>query len=229
MALGTHLQFPRAIALLTTGYIVGQILGPRVVGPLLHNGYHAALLLGAAIVLAAAPAAAALRVGIPPRVGAMAEPSPSRNPNSRQRPCENRMMRVTPYVQVDAGIVDANINSMQVFCDSRGIALRRHAKTHKSVDVGRRQLAAGAAGLTVATVGEGEVFADLLAEFGKISLSPTQSQFHRAACGNWLAVCRRSSALTPVTECGERPRQASPYRSRSTPGGGAPASPERRW
>ena len=119
---------------------------------------------------------------------------------------------------MDAGIVDANINSMQVFCDSRGIALRRHAKTHKSVDVGRRQLAAGAAGLTVATVGEGEVFADLLAEFGKISLSPTQSQLHRAACGNWLAVCRRSSALTPVTECGERPRQASPYRSRSTPG-----------
>ncbi len=75
MALGTHLQFPRAIALLTTGYIVGQILGPQVVGPLLHNGYHAALLLGAAIVLAAAPAAAALRVGFPPRVGAMAEPS----------------------------------------------------------------------------------------------------------------------------------------------------------
>lgn len=76
-------------------------------------------------------------------------------------------MRATPYVQVDAGLVDANINSMQVFCDSRGIALRPHAKTHKSVDVGRRQLVAGAAGLTVATVGEGEVFADLLAEFGK--------------------------------------------------------------
>lgn len=76
-------------------------------------------------------------------------------------------MPATPYVQVDVDIVDANINSMQVFCDSRGIALRPHAKTHKSVDVGRRQLLAGAVGLTVATVGEGEVFADLLAEFGK--------------------------------------------------------------
>jgi hypothetical protein len=75
LALGAHLQFPRAIALLTTGYSVGQILGPQIVRPLLHNGYHAALLVGAAIVLAAALAAAALRVGFPLRVGAMVEPS----------------------------------------------------------------------------------------------------------------------------------------------------------
>src|SRR5690606_740278 len=42
---------------------------------------------------------------------------------------------------------------------SRGVALRPHAKTHKSLDVARRQLAAGATGLTVATLGEAEVFA----------------------------------------------------------------------
>jgi D-serine deaminase-like pyridoxal phosphate-dependent protein len=41
-------------------------------------------------------------------------------------------MRPTPNVQVYARIVDANINSMQEFCDSRGIALRPHAKTHKA-------------------------------------------------------------------------------------------------
>jgi hypothetical protein len=75
LALGDHLQVPRAVALLTTGYSVGQILGPQVVRPLLHNGYHAALLVGAAIVLAAALAAAALRVGFPYRVGSMVEPS----------------------------------------------------------------------------------------------------------------------------------------------------------
>ena len=40
-----------------------------------------------------------------------------------------------------------------------GVALRPHAKTHKSVRVGRLQLEAGAVGLTVATVGEAEVFA----------------------------------------------------------------------
>ena len=75
LALGAYLQFPRATALLTTGYSVGQILGPQIVRPLLPNGYHAALLVGAAIVLAAALAAAALRVGFPHRVGAMLEPS----------------------------------------------------------------------------------------------------------------------------------------------------------
>jgi len=75
LALGAHLQFPRAIALLTTGYSAGQILGPQIVRPLLHNGYHAALLVGSAVVLAAALAAAALRVGFPHRVGVAVEPS----------------------------------------------------------------------------------------------------------------------------------------------------------
>ena len=42
----------------------------------------------------------------------------------------------------------------------RGIALRPHAKTHKSIAVARRQVDAGAVGLTVATIGEAEVFAD---------------------------------------------------------------------
>ncbi|MBM2614728.1 alanine racemase [Actinoplanes sp. LDG1-06] len=42
----------------------------------------------------------------------------------------------------------------------RGLALRPHAKTHKSLEIARRQLANGAAGLTVATVSEAEVFAD---------------------------------------------------------------------
>jgi MFS family permease len=75
LALGAHLQFPRAVALLTTGYSVGQILGPLIATPLLHNGYHVALLVGASIVLAAALAAAGLRVRFPHRVGVMVEPS----------------------------------------------------------------------------------------------------------------------------------------------------------
>ena len=38
------------------------------------------------------------------------------------------------------------------------VALRPHAKTHKSVEIARLQLASGAVGLTVATIGEAEVF-----------------------------------------------------------------------
>ncbi|MFF9496575.1 YbfB/YjiJ family MFS transporter [Streptomyces flaveolus] len=65
LAIGTHLRIPRAIALLTTGYSLGQILGPLLAAPLLHNGYHSALLLGAALVLAAACAAAGCCIRFP--------------------------------------------------------------------------------------------------------------------------------------------------------------------
>jgi MFS family permease len=65
LAAGAHLQFPRSVALLTTGYSVGQVLGPLVVTPLLHHGYHQALLLAAVVVLAAAAAACVLRIGFP--------------------------------------------------------------------------------------------------------------------------------------------------------------------
>ena len=65
LAIGAHLQFPRAVALLTAGYSVGQILGPLVVTPLLRDGYRDALLLGSAVVFAAAVAAAALRYRFP--------------------------------------------------------------------------------------------------------------------------------------------------------------------
>ena len=75
LALGTHLQYPRAVAVLTTGYSVGQILGPLLVTPLLPDGYRVALLAGAAVVLAAAAAAAVLRIGFPHRAGGMADPS----------------------------------------------------------------------------------------------------------------------------------------------------------
>jgi Uncharacterised MFS-type transporter YbfB len=65
LAIGAHLQFPRAVAVLTTGYSVGQIVGPLVVTPLLRHGYHQALLVAAGVVLAGAVAAGVLRIGYP--------------------------------------------------------------------------------------------------------------------------------------------------------------------
>nr|WP_157347528.1 alanine racemase [Nocardioides sp. MAH-18] len=41
-----------------------------------------------------------------------------------------------------------------------GVAMRPHAKTHKCPEVARLQLEAGAVGLTVATIGEAEVFVE---------------------------------------------------------------------
>ena len=65
LATGAHLRYPRSDALLTTGYSVGQILGPLAVAPLLHHGYRQALLLAAVVVLAAALPAGVLRIGFP--------------------------------------------------------------------------------------------------------------------------------------------------------------------
>ncbi|MFG1959451.1 YbfB/YjiJ family MFS transporter [Nonomuraea sp. NPDC049028] len=69
LAVGAHLRIPRAVAILTTGYSVGQILGPLVVTPLLHQGYNQALLVGAALVALAAVATAALRHRFPHHLG----------------------------------------------------------------------------------------------------------------------------------------------------------------
>jgi MFS family permease len=76
LAAGAHLQFPRSVALLTTGYSFGQILGPLVVTPLLRHGYHQALILAAVVVLAAAAAAAVLRIGFPHRVAVVRHGAP---------------------------------------------------------------------------------------------------------------------------------------------------------
>jgi predicted MFS family arabinose efflux permease len=66
LAAGRHLRVPRAIAILTAGYGIGQVLGPLVVEPTLHGGYHQALLVGAGLVLVAGVGSALLRIGFPP-------------------------------------------------------------------------------------------------------------------------------------------------------------------
>jgi D-serine deaminase-like pyridoxal phosphate-dependent protein len=65
----------------------------------------------------------------------------------------------TPEVLVDIDILDRNITRMAQAVTAKGLALRPHAKTHKIREIAARQLAAGAVGLTVATIGEAEVFA----------------------------------------------------------------------
>jgi D-serine deaminase-like pyridoxal phosphate-dependent protein len=65
----------------------------------------------------------------------------------------------TPALVVDLGRLEANLASMASHAATAGVALQPHAKTHKSVEIARRQRAHGAHGLTVATVGEAEVFA----------------------------------------------------------------------
>ena len=65
----------------------------------------------------------------------------------------------TPVVLVDLDVLDRNIARMAERARAAGVALRPHGKTHKVLEVGRRQLAAGARGLSLAKTSEAEVFA----------------------------------------------------------------------
>ena len=65
----------------------------------------------------------------------------------------------TPAVVVDTTRLERNLSRMQAVAAAVGAALRPHAKTHKCLEIGRRQLAHGAVGLTVATLAEAEAFA----------------------------------------------------------------------
>src|SRR5213593_4905326 len=64
----------------------------------------------------------------------------------------------TPVVLVDLDVLERNIARMAERARTLGVRLRPHAKTHKVVEVGRRQIAAGATGLSVAKTSEAEVF-----------------------------------------------------------------------
>ncbi len=66
----------------------------------------------------------------------------------------------TPRVLIDRTRLDHNIAAMQARARAAGVQLRPHAKTHKSVAIARRQVAAGAIGICCAKLGEAEVFAD---------------------------------------------------------------------
>jgi D-serine deaminase-like pyridoxal phosphate-dependent protein len=64
----------------------------------------------------------------------------------------------TPVALVDLDCVEANLQRLQAYADEREIALWPHTKTHKSAEIGLRQLELGAAGLTVAKTGEAALF-----------------------------------------------------------------------
>jgi D-serine deaminase-like pyridoxal phosphate-dependent protein len=66
----------------------------------------------------------------------------------------------TPAAVVDLDRVDRNLERWQAYCDRVGLANRPHVKTHRSVEIARRQVALGAVGITCQKLGEAEVMAE---------------------------------------------------------------------
>jgi D-serine deaminase-like pyridoxal phosphate-dependent protein len=65
----------------------------------------------------------------------------------------------TPALLVDLDVLDANIKRIADTCRAHGVGWRPHMKGHKTPEIARLQLAAGAIGVTCAKVSEAEVMA----------------------------------------------------------------------
>ena len=65
----------------------------------------------------------------------------------------------TPALLLDLDVLERNLAAMAAKTHALGVRLRPHVKTHKCPEIGRLQLAAGARGITVATLAEAEAFA----------------------------------------------------------------------
>jgi len=65
----------------------------------------------------------------------------------------------TPALVIDVNILERNIAKMAEYLRSRKSKLRPHVKVHKSPVLAKKQIAAGAIGITVAKVSEAEVMA----------------------------------------------------------------------
>ncbi len=67
----------------------------------------------------------------------------------------------TPVVVVDLDRLERNVQAMAERARAAGVALRPHLKSHKTLEIARRQAAAGAAGVTVAKLDEAEAYLDV--------------------------------------------------------------------
>jgi D-serine deaminase-like pyridoxal phosphate-dependent protein len=65
----------------------------------------------------------------------------------------------TPVLVVDLDRLESNIAHIARACSDNGVAWRPHFKGHKTLEIARMQLAAGAIGITCAKLGEAEVLA----------------------------------------------------------------------
>src|SRR5665213_3518526 len=66
----------------------------------------------------------------------------------------------TPSICIDFNRMEQNIHRMASGLAANGVTFRPHVKSHKSLNVARQQIEAGAIGLTAATIGEAEVFVE---------------------------------------------------------------------
>jgi D-serine deaminase-like pyridoxal phosphate-dependent protein len=102
----------------------------------------------------------------------------------------------TPALVIDLDVLERNIARMVEHAKRAGIGLRPHAKTHKSVEIAKRQIAAGANGICCAKLGEAEA----LAAGGIESILLTSPVVTEAGIARLMALNARMRELIVVTD-----------------------------
>ncbi len=102
----------------------------------------------------------------------------------------------TPALILDRAAFGRNVARMAEFARGHGLALRPHAKSHKSADIARAQLAAGAIGLCCAKLGEAEA----LAAEGITGLHLTSPVVTAPGIARLAALARRTGPLSVVAD-----------------------------
>ena len=115
----------------------------------------------------------------------------------------------TPAVAVDLGRAEANIAKLQAYLDEHGIANRPHVKTHKLPLLARKQLDAGAVGITVQTLGEAEVMVaagarDVLVTYNLIGPHKARRLADLAGVARMSVAIDNEVALATVAEAAAR-------------------------
>ncbi len=102
----------------------------------------------------------------------------------------------TPALVIDLDKLEANIAAMAEHSRRHEISLRPHAKTHKCVEIARRQIASGALGVCAAKLGEAEA----LAEGGIDSILITSPVVTDAGVARLMALNSRVKELIAVCD-----------------------------
>jgi 3-hydroxy-D-aspartate aldolase len=103
----------------------------------------------------------------------------------------------TPVLVVELDALTRNIEKMAAYAASHGLKLRPHSKTHKSPEIARRQLAAGAIGVCCAKIGEAEAMAENGVAAGLHITSPVVSA---PAIDRLIALNERTDGLMCVVD-----------------------------
>jgi D-serine deaminase-like pyridoxal phosphate-dependent protein len=109
---------------------------------------------------------------------------------------DSRRQLNTPALVIELEAFERNIHRMAQFARSAAIKLRPHTKTHKSLDVARRQIDAGAVGLCCVKIGEAEVLANACLT----GLHITSPVVAPAGIARLIALTSRVANLTVVVD-----------------------------